>query len=157
MGRKSKNYIENYTENYTELDGINNLVPKQQTIKLTEEEWSELNNGSKGSDDHISDISKMVEVPQQEISDEEIEKAKENAWSDYEYQEGNLYSTTFSDGWEMAIKWYREQLISQAHTNITRIKGKEYAPTSNEIQSEIEKSSGSYADLEKLRRGRSKH
>jgi hypothetical protein len=47
---------------------------------------------------------------QQEISDEEIEKAKENAWSDYEYQEGNLYSTTFSDGWKMAIKWYREQL-----------------------------------------------
>jgi hypothetical protein len=45
-----------------------------------------------------------------EISDEEIEKAKENAWSDYEYQEGNLYSTTFSDGWKMAIKWYREQL-----------------------------------------------
>ena len=47
---------------------------------------------------------------QLEISDEEIEKAKESAWSDYEYQEGNLYSTTFSDGWKMAIKWYREQL-----------------------------------------------
>jgi hypothetical protein len=65
---------------------------------------------SKGSDDHIADIGKMVDVPQQEISDEEIEKAKESAWSDYEYQEGNLYSTTFSDGWKMAIKWYREQL-----------------------------------------------
>ena len=49
MGRKSKNYTESYTENYTELNGINNLVPKQQTIKLTEEEWSELNNGSKGT------------------------------------------------------------------------------------------------------------
>ena len=49
MGRKSKNYTENYTEDYPELDGINNLVPKQQTIKLTEEEWSELNNGSKGT------------------------------------------------------------------------------------------------------------
>jgi hypothetical protein len=56
---------------------------------------------SKGSDATFS---------QTEISDEEIEKAKENAWSDYEYQEGNLYSTTFSDGWKMAIKWYREQL-----------------------------------------------
>ena len=45
-----------------------------------------------------------------EISDEEIEKAKESAWSDYEYQEGNLYSTTFKGGWDLAIKWYREQL-----------------------------------------------
>jgi hypothetical protein len=47
---------------------------------------------------------------QLEISDEEIEKAKESAWSDYEYQEGNLYSTTFKGGWDLAIKWYREQL-----------------------------------------------
>jgi hypothetical protein len=54
-----------------------------------------------------------TQLPQQEISDEEIEKAKESAWSDYEYQEGNLYSTTFSDGWKMAIKWYREQVKSK--------------------------------------------
>ena len=33
-----------------------------------------------------------------------------------------------------------EEIISEAHNNITRIKGKEYAPTSNEIQIEIEKS-----------------
>ena len=45
-----------------------------------------------------------------EISDEEIEEASENAWSDYEYEEGNLYSTTFKGGWKLAIKWYREQL-----------------------------------------------
>jgi hypothetical protein len=45
-----------------------------------------------------------------EISDEEIEKGAENAWSDYEYEEGNLYSTTFKGGWKLAIKWYREQL-----------------------------------------------
>jgi len=51
MGRKLKNYTENYTDNYPELDGINNLVPKQKKIKFTEEEWSELNNGSKGSDE----------------------------------------------------------------------------------------------------------
>ena len=87
---------------------------------------------SKGSDDHISDVSKMVELPQQEktlsdkwkeyqdwlneipeISDEEIKNGGENAWSDYEYQEGNLYSTTFRDGWLMAIKWYKEQLKSK--------------------------------------------
>ena len=50
---------------------------------------------------------------QTEISDEEIEKGAENAWSDYEYEEGNLYSTTFKGGWKLAIKWYREQLKSR--------------------------------------------
>lgn len=81
--------------------------------------------GSKGSDEKIN----LVEIPQEqlekernpnykyfdtssqtEISDEEIEKSSENAWSDYEYEEGNLYSTTFKGGWKLAIKWYREQL-----------------------------------------------
>ena len=47
---------------------------------------------------------------QTEISDEEIEKGAKDAWSDYEYEEGNLYSTTFKGGWKLAIKWYREQL-----------------------------------------------
>jgi hypothetical protein len=67
--------------------------------------------GSKGSDEHIVDTNEMISS-QTEISDEmsKIEKALYHAWSDYEYQEGNLYSTTFRDGWLMAIKWYREQL-----------------------------------------------
>ena len=63
---------------------------------------------SKEFDEFIKGVEQQL--PKQQITDEEIEKAKENAWSDYEYQEGNLYSTTFSDGWKMAIKWYREQL-----------------------------------------------
>ena len=32
-----------------------------------------------------------------------------------------------------------EKLISKAHSNITRIKGREYAPTSAELQVEINK------------------
>jgi hypothetical protein len=63
---------------------------------------------SKEFDEFIKGVEQQL--PKQQITDEEIEKAKENAWSDYEYQEGNLYSTTFSDGWKMAMKWYREQL-----------------------------------------------
>jgi hypothetical protein len=108
MGRKIKNYTENYTDNYPELDGINNIVPKQQTIKLTEEEWSELNNGSKGSHNSLN----ISDTSSQTISDEmtKIEKALYHAWSDYEYQEGNLYSTTFRDGWLMGIDWYKKQL-----------------------------------------------
>lgn len=53
---------------------------------------------------------KLVASSQTEISDEEIKKALHNAWCHYEYDDGNLYSTTFRDGWLMAIEWYREQL-----------------------------------------------
>ena len=89
MGRKSKNY----TEDYTELDGINNLVPKQQTIKLTEEEWSELNNGSKGTS----------------TSQTDIEFAATNAWVEFNKKDSDD-SESFYKGWELAIKLYKEKL-----------------------------------------------
>ena len=105
-------------------------------IRFTEEEWAELNNRSicKGSDATSSQTdengkpltywggvdftnknahlikSNTTTSSQTEISDEDIEEASEDAWSDYEYEEGNLYSTTFKGGWKLAIKWYREQL-----------------------------------------------
>lgn len=84
---------------------------------------------SKGSDDHISDISKMVEFPQQEktlsdkwkeyqdwlneipeISDEEIEGAARTYTFD-EYQKVIHYETydTYND-FVNGAKWYREQL-----------------------------------------------
>jgi hypothetical protein len=75
MGRKLKNYTENYTENYPELDGINNLVPKQQT----------------------------------EISNTDIEFAATNAWVEFNKKDSDD-SESFYKGWELAIKWYREQL-----------------------------------------------
>jgi len=51
--------------------------------------------------DHIGDANKMVELPQQEISDEEIDKAfKDTSERLLEYKEGLI------DG----AKWYREQL-----------------------------------------------
>jgi len=58
---------------------------------------------SKGSDNHISDISKMVEVPQQEISDEEIEKS-----ANYFYP--LLGEQSKKALWINGCKWYREQL-----------------------------------------------
>ena len=61
---------------------------------------------------HI-DIMNETLSSQTEISDEEIEKGAKDAWSDYEYEEGNLYSTTFKGGWKLAIKWYREQIKSR--------------------------------------------
>jgi hypothetical protein len=62
---------------------------------------------SKGSDDtlkdyHIVDTNEMIDVPQQEISDEEIEKASYKFWEFKEH--------TQSTCWKMGAKWYREQL-----------------------------------------------
>ena len=65
-------------------------------------EWLKLNN--------FKIVKNQMASSQTEISDEEIEKGAENAWSDYEYDEGNLYSTTFKGGWKLAIEWYREQV-----------------------------------------------
>jgi hypothetical protein len=84
-------------------------------MKYTKEQFlkaAELGEVSMIDAKHICSLLDEIapQLPQQEISDEEIKKGGENAWSDYEYQEGNLYSTTFRDGWLMACKWYREQL-----------------------------------------------
>jgi len=47
-----------------------------------------------------------IELP----SDEQIEFAKGNAWSTYEYEEGNLYRTTFNGGFELGAKWMRDKI-----------------------------------------------
>jgi hypothetical protein len=61
-------------------------------MKYTEEEWSKLNNESKGSNE--------VELHQQEISDEEIEDI---AYEKYTNDSARL-------GFIEGIKWYIEQL-----------------------------------------------
>ena len=83
-------------------------------MKLTEEEWSKLNNGSHNSK-NLSDsyIPKQTlsdkyqeykdwlnEIP--ELSDEEIEKASYEFW---QFNENNQ-----STCWKLGAKWYREQL-----------------------------------------------
>jgi hypothetical protein len=79
-------------------------------MKYTEEEWNKLNNESKGSDKFTKEIIDFMkkekelktEVPQQEISDEEIEKKAKEFWGE-ERQNGNGI-------WQLGAKWYREQL-----------------------------------------------
>lgn len=56
-----------------------------------------------------------------DISD--IEKGLYHAWSDYEYKEGCLYSTTFRDGWLMAIDWYKKKLESIDTSSIASANG----------------------------------
>jgi len=58
---------------------------------------------SNESNNHISDISKMVEVHQQEISDEEIEKAARD------YDNSVIYGPPLLH-FEQGAFWYREQL-----------------------------------------------
>lgn len=42
-----------------------------------------------------------------------LEEAKENAWNNYEHQEGNLYSTAFNSGFELGVKWIKERSYSE--------------------------------------------
>ena len=55
---------------------------------------------SKGSDDHISDISKMVK--------DDVDKLQQDAWDNYEHEEGNLYSTTFRNAFKLGYKKAKE-------------------------------------------------
>ena len=111
-------------------DGLN----AHRTDFCNRDEYFAKTYGSNGSDDHISDISKMVEVPQQEkciscdeqkethkicmdcigkmikenqqeISDEEIEKAARD------YNNSVIYGPTLLH-FEQGAFWYREQLKS---------------------------------------------
>ena len=40
---------------------------------------------------------------------ETIEEAKNTAWNNYEHVEGNLYSSSFKNGFEIGAKWQQEQ------------------------------------------------
>ena len=42
-----------------------------------------------------------------------LEEAIEDAWGDYEYEEGNLYSTTFKVGFIAGAKWKSQQIYSE--------------------------------------------
>ena len=43
---------------------------------------------------------------------ETLEEAKNNAWNNYEHVEGNLYSTSFKNGFNYGAKWQQERMYS---------------------------------------------
>ena len=43
-------------------------------------------------------------IPKEEPKQETLEEAKKKAWDNYEYVEGNLYSTSFKNGFEQGAK-----------------------------------------------------
>ena len=115
--------IDAYAQGFIESETIDKGAEKyynetygSKKIRFTEEEWAELNNGSKGNDNDV-ETNEMVysqitsdkwkeyqdwlnEVP--EISDEEIEKAAED-WQEFRQGAGK-------QSFEQGAKWYREKL-----------------------------------------------
>ena len=57
------------------------------------------------------DIEKQVE--KQLMDKIALEEAKQTAWMLYEHFEGNLYSTSFKNGFELGAKWQAERMNSE--------------------------------------------
>ena len=53
-----------------------------------------------------------VVFPKEEPKQETLEEAKNNAWNNYEHVEGNLYSTSFKNGFNYGAKWQQERMYS---------------------------------------------
>jgi hypothetical protein len=51
----------------------------------------------------------IEQMEKEEPKQDTLEEAKNNAWDNYEYVEGNLYSTSFKNGFEQGAKWSQEQ------------------------------------------------
>ena len=41
-----------------------------------------------------------------------LEQAKEEAWNEYTYEGGNLYSTSFKNGFELGAEWKESEFKS---------------------------------------------
>lgn len=60
---------------------------------------------------YISELEKLtpIELP----SDTDIEESSNDSWITYEYEEGNLYHTTYKGGFRLGAKWMKEQILNQ--------------------------------------------
>ena len=60
------------------------------------------------------EIEKLVEQKLMNKMDKiALEEAKQVAWMEYEHVEGNLYSTSFKNGFELGAKWQAERMNSE--------------------------------------------
>jgi hypothetical protein len=62
---------------------------------------------------NIMSIANSMFSKKEEPKQETLEEAKNNAWDNYEYVEGNLYSTSFKNGFEQGAKWQQERSYSE--------------------------------------------
>lgn len=47
------------------------------------------------------------------MAKETVEEAVENAWALYEFDEGNLYSTSFKGGFRLGVKWQEQRTYTE--------------------------------------------
>ncbi len=60
------------------------------------------------------EIEKQVEKQLMDKMDKiALEEAKQAAWMEYEHVEGNLYSTSFKNGFELGAKYQAERMYSE--------------------------------------------
>ena len=101
---ESENYYYQYLINHKpKIDSETYYQESKGKIKFTEEEWSELNNGSKGSD---SDISKMVE--------DDVEKLAKEYAKQYDYAEDSSPHLDFVAGYNKKETLYTEEQVREA-------------------------------------------
>jgi hypothetical protein len=48
-------------------------------------------------------------IPKEEPKQETLEEASETAWNLYEHVEGNLYSTSFKNGFKLGAEWLQDK------------------------------------------------
>jgi hypothetical protein len=81
------------------------IIPKEEPKQETEN----LKNFKKLVSDEISPAMKDFIKEKQET----LEEASETAWNLYEHVEGNLYSTSFKNGFKLGAEWQQERMYSE--------------------------------------------
>jgi hypothetical protein len=56
---------------------------------------------------------KRIIIPKEEPKQETLEEASHTAWLNYEHVEGNLYSTSFKNGFKFGAKYQAERMYSE--------------------------------------------
>jgi hypothetical protein len=54
-----------------------------------------------------------ITIPQEEPKQETLEEASHTAWLNYEHVEGNLYSTSFKNGFKFGAEWQEKRMYSE--------------------------------------------
>ena len=81
-------------------------VPKQDVDKLGNEDVPKLGYVEVwDKDEPKDDVRKVVE--------DNVEKLQQDAWDNYEHEEGNLYSTTFRNAFKLGYNKAKETLLSE--------------------------------------------
>ena len=85
------------------------LYIEQMEKEEPKQETENIKNFKKLVSDEISPAMKDFIKEKQET----LEEASETAWNLYEHVEGNLYSTSFKNGFKLGAEWQQERMYSE--------------------------------------------